>query len=144
MRSCEPLKSIGQWDAVARLNGRARSETNATCPMARSQKPSAAMASAVCPRASHNSCICVIFVEGQPTQILRQVLPPSLVDEKKESPDAIIRDLWRNQQPQHDHEERIRDGGGVRGEGHARCTPADHVFIDRGKKWELNTCWRSF
>lgn len=37
-----------------------------------------------------------MFVDGHPTHILKQVWPPSLVDEKKESPEAMIRDLHKN------------------------------------------------
>ena len=54
---------------------------------------SATMASAVCPKASHISCTCLMVVEGHPTHILKQVWPPSFVEEKKERPEAMIRDL---------------------------------------------------
>lgn len=37
--------------------------------------------------------MCLVSVAGPPTLTLRQVLPPSFVDEKNASPEAIIRDL---------------------------------------------------
>ena len=47
---------------------------------------------------------------------LKQVWPPSFVDEKKASPEAIIRDLRHDFQPQRNHEG-IRECGESKGQG---------------------------
>lgn len=57
------------------------------------QRPSADTSSAVRPKASHNSCMCLISVAGHPTHTLRHVRPSSLVDEKNARPEDTIRDL---------------------------------------------------
>ena len=48
--------------------------------------------------------MCPIFVLGQPAEILRQVLSPSLVDENEASPELTIRVLGHKQEAQCDHE----------------------------------------
>lgn len=84
----------------------ARSKTRLTCEETKreqtrgaqlrglSHPPSAANAVAVRSIASHSSRTCLASVEGVPTHIRRHVRPPSLVDEKNDSPDDMMRDLY--------------------------------------------------